>query len=104
MVIPQEQIPLVWQGIKKCMEILNITPAILARVTGYSEETIRRGCRNGDERLASYMLPVFVDAFGLRNARNRSFEDTADLLTDEECIELLTEPLRQKPHQSNMWD
>jgi len=104
MVIIQDQIPIIWQGISKWMEILNITPADLARVTGYSEETIKRGCKSRLERLSSNMLPSFVDAFGLRNARNRSFEDTADILTDEECIELLTASLRNQPKQNTLWN
>ena len=105
MVIKPEQIPIIWQGILQWIKIKNIKPAELARITGLSKESIERGIKGEYVQLSSYILPNIVDAFGLRNARNRSFEDVAEILTDEECIQLLTEPLKEEhPRQRNLWD
>ena len=87
------------------MGIKGIVSAELARLTGCSKKRIERGIRGEFEWLSSDLLPHFVDAFGLRNARNRSFEDFADILTDEECIQLLTASLKEEhPRQRNLWD
>ena len=103
--IVPEQIPIIWRGIAWRMKNKGITPTELARLTGCSKERIERGIRGEFEWLSSDLLPNFVDAFGLRNARNRSFEDFADILTDEESIQLLTAPLKEEqPRQSNLWD
>lgn len=105
MVILSHQIPVIWQGIFSWMKIKSISPSALARLTGLSEESIKNGIKGVYIQLSSDDLPRFVDAFGLSNARNRNFEDFADILTDEECIQLLTEPLREEqPHQHNFWD
>ena len=105
MVITSDQIPIIWQGIDRWMKIKDITPSELARLTGISEESIKSGIKGIYIQLSSWDLPRFVDAFGLRNARNRSFEDFADVLTDEECIQLLTAPLNEEqPRQRNLFD
>lgn len=105
--INQEQsneIKNIWQGICWWMNNKGIPPAELSRLTGFPQARIEMGIRGELERPSSDFVHACVDVFGLRNARNRSFEDTADILTDEECISLLTAPLREKPRQGNFWD
>ena len=105
MVILSKQIPFIWQGIFELMKIKNIPPSTLSRLTRFSEESIKKGIRGEYVQLTSDDLPSFVEAFGLSNTRNRNFEDFVDILTDEECIQLLTEPLtREQHHQNMLWD
>jgi hypothetical protein len=104
------QYPTIWEGIcwwmKKIemMKGIEISPAVLARLTGFPLDRIQRGVRDWAEPITSDFIHNCVDVFGLRNARNRSFEDTADSLSDEECIELLTAPLKNQSRQGNFWD
>lgn len=104
MVILQNQIPIIWQGIAWWMKEKNISPAEIAPKTGFSIERLVKGIKGEFVWLSSNQLTLFVDYFGLRNARNRSYEDIADILSDEECIDLLTAPLREQPRQRNLWD
>ena len=101
--INPNQFPLIWEAIFSWMKKYGIEPAGLAGLTGYPKYRIEEGIRNGTEWLTSDFIHACVDVFGLRNARNRSFEDTADVLTDEECIQLLTSPLTMPPRQGNFW-
>jgi len=103
MVILRDQIPIIWQGIGRHMEEKGISPSEVARYVGLSRENIVKGLKGEFIWLSSNQLALFVDYFGLRNARTKSFEDTADMLTDEERIDLLTAPLREEPRQSTLW-
>lgn len=102
--INPNQFLIIWQGIRWWMEERQISPAKLSRLTGYSLERIEKGIRGKPEWLSSDFVHACVDVFGLRNARNRSIEDTAEVLTDEECIQLLISPLTTPPHQSSFLD
>jgi hypothetical protein len=104
MVILHEQIPIIWRGIRRHMEEKNISASEIAYSVGLSREAVVKGLKGEFVWLASNHLPLFVDYFGLRNGRSKSFEDTADILTDEECIELLIAPLKEEPRQSTLWE
>jgi hypothetical protein len=104
MVILQDQISFIWQGIAWWMKEKNISPVEIAPKIGFSTENFVKGLKGEFVQLATDHLHLLVDYFGLRNARNRNFEDIADILTDEECIDLLTAPLMEQPRQHNLWD
>ena len=88
---------IIWQGILGWMDKKGMTSATLARLTGHGEDRIERGIRAEPEPLSSDFLHACVDAFGLRSSRQRGIEDTADVLTDDECIELLMQTLIKRP-------
>ncbi|MBA7581144.1 hypothetical protein ES708_23046 [subsurface metagenome] len=102
--INPSQFPIIWQGIRYWMVRKQIAPAKLSSLTGYSTDRIEKGIGGGTEWLSSDFVHDCVDAFGLISARNRSVEDTADVFTDEECIQLLTSPLKVSPHQGGFWE
>jgi len=102
--IKPKQFPIIWEAIRWWMKAKDVGVAELARLTGYPIYRIEKGIKEKTEWLPSDFVHACVDVFGLRNARNRSFEDTADVLTDEECIQLLTSPLTMPPRQGNLWD
>jgi len=88
--ITEKQFPVIWRAIYAWMGNKGIKPEQLARLTGYSESQIERGTKYHKEWLTSEFIQDCVDAFGIRSSRNRGFEDGADTLPDEECIQLLT--------------
>ena len=93
----------IWEGIRWHMNNRGIDPARLAFHTRYSKDRIGRGIAGESEQLTSDFLHACVEAFGLKAARMRSYEDTSDVLTDEECISLLIAPLTKIPRQRNFW-
>ena len=102
--IKPNQFPIIWRAIRWWMRNKGINPAELYHLTGYSKYRIENGIRGETEWLTSDFLHSCVDVFGLRSSRQRGIEDTIDVLTDEECIELLTAPLRTVPLQGHLWD
>jgi hypothetical protein len=102
--IMPEQFVIVWQGIAWWLGRKGISPATLSLHTGYSQARIARGIRGEEEQVTSGFVHACVDFFGLRNSRMRGIEDTVDILMDEECVELLIAPLKEKPQQSKLWD
>ena len=92
---------LVCQAIEWWLDEKHITLAELARRTGYHNVAlIERRIKNRGV-LPTDFLRECVDILGLKTASRVKFEDTVDLLTDEECRELLTEPLRRIHHQTS---
>jgi len=98
------QYPIIWRAIHWWMRNKSWNSAELAFRTGYSKARIERGIRGEPEPPTSGFLHSCVDIFGLRSSRQRGIEDTTDILTDEECIEVLTAPLRTPPRQGYIWD
>jgi len=92
-----------WRGICAGMNQHGITPQALAYRTGYSRDRIERGVRGEPEQLSSDFLHACVSVFGLRSARAKFIEDTDDIYSDEECMELLAQ-LAIPPRQGNLWD
>lgn len=92
-----------WQGIDYWMRERSITPQALATATGYPKDRIERGLRGEPEPLPSYFLHGCVNVFVLTSARARFFEETDDILSDQECMAILRRP--PPPHrQSRLWD
>ena len=108
--IKPNQFPIIWRAINLWMRTKGINSAKLSlltrysNVTGYTEYRIKNGIRNGTEWITSEFLHACVDIFGLRSSRQRGIEETDDILTDEECIEMITAILRTSPAQSSLWD
>jgi hypothetical protein len=102
--ISPNQFRIIWEAIYAWMKAKDTSPAELSRLTGYPVYRIEKGIKEKTEWLTSDFVHACVDVFGLRNARNRSFEDIADVLTDEECIQLLTSILTIAPRQGKFWD
>ncbi len=82
--IQPEQIQIIWQGILFWMKEKKISPSQLVNLTNSSLYSIEKGIEGNFEWPTSDFIHSCVDAFGLRNARNRSNEETADILSDEE--------------------
>ncbi len=102
--IEPNQFPAIWRAIHWWMHNKGINPAELSFRAKYPKYSIENGIRSGTEWLTSYFLHSCVDVFGLRSSRQRGIEDTADVLTDEECIKLLTAPLKTAPVQGHLWN
>lgn len=99
------QIPdwLVCEAIEFWLKEKDSTLAELARKAGYRNVALIERRIKNREALPTDFLRESVDILGLKAASRAKFEDTADILTDDECRELLTEPLRRKPPQGKLW-
>ncbi len=93
-----------WQGICWRMNEQRISPQALANRTGCPRDRIKRGVTGEPEPLPSDFLHACVNVFGLKSARAKFFEETDDILSDDECIELLRPPPATPPRQGNLWD
>lgn len=92
-----------WQGIGFWMNERSIGLQALANATGYSKDRIEGGLRGEIVRPPSDFLHACVKVFGLTSARAKFFEETDDILSDDECMELLRFPT-MPPRQANLWD
>ena len=92
-----------WEGIAYWMEERGVSPQALARSTGYPEDRIERGLRGEPQPLPSYFLHACVNVFVLRSARARFFEETDDVLSDDECMAILTRPSPPSHRQGRLW-
>ncbi len=97
-------VQITWRAIHEWMNQKKVSPTDLTQLTGYPLNRIVKGIKDESQGLTSDFVHACVDVFGLRNARNRSLEDATDLLTDEECIQLLTSILTATHRQGNFWD
>ena len=88
---------LVCEAIDRWIDEKNITLAELARKAGYLNVALIEKLMKNREALPKDFLRECVDILGLKAATRAKFEDTADLLTDDECREILTESLRRMP-------
>jgi len=100
--IHPNQFPIIWQGIGWWLGERGFSVASLASNTSYSRQRIERGIRKGDEWIESDFLHDCVEFFGFQFRRGS--EDYVEVLSDEECIELLTAPLRERPPKSRLFD
>ena len=86
----------VWKGIAWWMQKRRVTEEWLNRYTRYGLDKIQRGLSTGAEWITSEFVHDCVHALGVSPARNQSADDLADALSDEECVRLLTAPLRRR--------
>jgi len=93
----------IWGYVRDWMKKLGISPMQLAQRTGLSPDSIRRGLRGEPEPIMHKLQELF-DAFGLKSTRQKSFEDTSDILSDDEYKEGLKSPPAMPPHQGSLFD
>jgi hypothetical protein len=98
------QIKNVWQSIRWRMNERRLTPLELHYKTGYSVEHIERGTAGDLIPITSDFLRNCVVVFGLISGRTKYYEETVDILTYEECVDLLKPPPAMPPRQGNFWD
>ncbi len=101
--IDQSQISIIWAAISYLLQKKGKNSRDLARYTDLTSKQIENGSVNRDEWITSAFVHTCVDSFGLIHARMRSTEDFADILTDEECIQLLIAQLTISPQHTNFW-
>ena len=94
----------IWQAIRSRMNEYKITPAKLAYETGYKREHIERGINGEIIPITLEFLRDCVTVFGLTSSRAKHYEDTADILSSEECISLLKPRPAMPPKQGNFWE
>jgi len=99
MEISESQWGIIWEAIKHWMGKYNLSATVFAlQVAGarpsYPPDRIARGIKYGSEEITSDLLHRCVRVFRLLNAR-QSQGGLDDGLTDEECIALLTAPLKK---------
>jgi hypothetical protein len=93
-----------WQGIDDLMKERGISPQALANATGYPKDHIEGGRRGEPEPLTSHFLHACINVFGLKSARAKFFEETDDVLSDDECMTLLRRPSAISHRQGSLWD
>ena len=84
------------------MKKLRISPMQLAQRTRLPQDRIEKGIRGKPEPVM-HALADLVDAFGLVSGRQKSYEDTSDILSSSE-LKALLKPPTMSPYQSNLWD
>lgn len=94
----------IWQTIRWRMNERRFTPKDLANRTQYSQDLIERGIRGEPIPITPPFLLDCVTAFGLTSGRTKYYEETADDLSYNECVELLKPPPAMPPRQSNFWE
>ncbi|MBI4285206.1 MAG: hypothetical protein HY670_04800 [Chloroflexi bacterium] len=94
----------IWQYILDRMRERRITPERLSSLTGYPVDRIRRGIKGEPVEITDDFLRECVMAFGLTSGRTRSYEETVDTLSFDECVNMLKPPPAMPPRQGNFWD
>lgn len=92
----------IWGYVRYWMRKLGISSMQLAQRIGLPQDNIERGIR-GEPMEVRHKLYDLVEAFGLVSARQKSFEDTSDILSLSELKAGLKPPIIS-PYQSNLWD
>jgi len=93
----------IWGWICWWMNKFGLTPRELAPRARYSQELIEKGIK-GEPVPIRHALCNFVEAFGLTSGRTKHYEETIDILSDDECKKLLKPPLATSTYQSNFWN
>ncbi len=101
MEIAESQFPIIWKAIKFWIDKNHTSTHHFSLQTAgtrppYTPDRIARGIKDGSEPISSDFLHACVRIFGLVPARTRGLSDN---LSDEECIGLLTAPLRNNNEQ-----
>jgi len=91
----------IWGYVRYWMRRLGISSMQLAQRIGLPQDSIERGI-SGQPEPVMHKLADLVDAFGLVSGRQKSFEDTSDILSLSEHKGLLKPPT-MSPYQSNLW-
>jgi hypothetical protein len=99
----ENQRRIIWKAINHWMRQYNLSPRTFSsQISGisppYLTERILKGITYGSEPITSDLLHECVRVFGLAKARQKKLND--NLLTDDDCIALLTAPVIQNEGQS----
>lgn len=99
--IPENQWGIIWKAVKYWMDINNLSPHYFSHLIAgtqppYLPDRISRGIKDGSEEITPDFLHRCIRIFGLTSARQRGLDDK---LTDQECVALLTAPLRRDTDQ-----
>lgn len=92
----------IWGYISYWMKKLRISSMQLAQRTRLPQDRIERGLR-GEPEAVMHALADLVDAFGLVSGRQKSVEDTSEILSLSE-LKAQLKPATMSPYQSNLWD
>ncbi len=101
--IDQSQFSIIWAAINYWLRRKDVSLRNLAQYTDLTSKQIENGIINRDEWITSEFVHACVDRFGLTHARMRGMEDLADILTDEECIQVLIAPLTTPSQEATLW-
>ncbi|MDD5127973.1 MAG: hypothetical protein PHR43_07785 [Dehalococcoidales bacterium] len=100
MSIEERLFPKIWQALGKWLKQKSLSLDALAKFTGKSRERIQNGIRNGTEWIDSKFIHDCIEFFGFQFRRGT--EDFDDVLSDEECIDLLTSILEDEQFNSDL--
>ncbi len=94
----------IWQSLLGHMKERNLRTCQISDATGYRIDHIERG-------LAGEPIPVTYDFIrrlviylGLAPGHKEHYEDTYDIRTYDQCVELLKLPEEPPQQQSSLWD
>jgi transcriptional regulator with XRE-family HTH domain len=93
----------IWRCASYWKSKLGMSSMQLAQRTGLPQDSIERGIRGQPEPVMHKLQELF-DAFGLKSTRQKSFEDTSDILSEDEYKEGLKPPPAAPPHQGSLFD
>lgn len=93
----------IWGYVSYWKRKLGLSVMQLAQRIGLSPDSIRRGLRGEPEPIMHKLQELF-DAFGRKSTRQKSFEDTSDILSEDEYKEGLKPPPATPPHQGSLFD
>ncbi len=105
--IKPDQFEVIWRSIgfwmkERRMRIGDFIGLLRPFQTGYNRERVENGLNNQNENLTSDFIHACVAIFGFQFRRGA--EDDVEVLSDEECITILTAPFRERPSQSRLFD
>jgi len=104
MEIPESQWGIIWKALEYWKQKNNLSAHVFSLSLGgirpsYSPARIEKGIKDGSEEITSDLLHTCVRIFILAGARKRGADDG---LTDQECIDLLTAPLKKNNAQGQL--
>ena len=93
----------IWGYVRHWMRKLGISSMQLAQRIGLPQDSIERGIRGQPEPVMHKLQELF-DAFGLKSTRQKSFEDTSDILSEDEYKNGLKPPPAAPLRQGSLFD
>ena len=99
-----DEITSIWEAIRSRMNERKVDPESLAQGTRYSLHNIEEGLKGEVVPLTLGFLRDCVRVLRLASGRIKYFEETEDILSYDECVDLLKPKPMMPPHQSNFWE
>jgi len=94
----------IWQAICWRMNERRVIPKQVAYHTGYPLKFIEKGIAGEPAQITLAFLQDFVTALGLTSGRTKHYEDTAEILSWEDCVEAIKPTPAVPPRQGNFWE